>query len=264
MRKLFLISVLVFSVNAHAFSQGNISVTCDDTWGPGRYNKVMVTITAPNSAGFIRFSQDFPLGLDVIIDNPGTGDFSWWMNQLNVVWMKIPENRTIRFSYFARPERSMNGSFTMSGRLITVSEREDHKASFMKDKLILVGGINGLLPEQIKTGTKIISDTKPIGSPVKQAITKDGEIIFRVQVSVSSKRTDERELQKSLGLDTETGVRIIQSGKMYKYQAGNFSSYDAANRLLRQITEKGYKDAFIVAYRGGEQIPVEKARSSSK
>ncbi|MBA4322421.1 MAG: hypothetical protein C0408_06335 [Odoribacter sp.] len=264
MRKLFLISVVVLSVNIQAASQNQFSVVCDDTWGPGRFNKVTFTITVPGSDGFARFSQDLPVGLEVANDNIGNGDFDMVNNQLNIVWMKLPENRIMKFSYFVKPDKNMNGSFIMTGKLITVSGESAHKTVLMKEKVISIEGTNGILPEQIGKRTEKKSANKTIKEPDSQFVAQEGEIIFRVQVSVSSTRFTEGELIKKLGLSQGTGVKIIPAGKMYKYQAGSFPSYDSANKLLKQIIARGYRDAFIVAYRGNEQIPVEKALNSLK
>jgi hypothetical protein len=264
MRKAFLISVILLSVYYRLFPQTSITLLCDDTWGPGRYNKVTITINLSDYYDFARFSQDMPVGLNVIIDDSGNGDFNWVNNQLNLVWMKFPENRKLTFSYFVLPDKSMNGSFTITGRFSAVSGGTNLRTSLMKEKRLSIEGINGILPEQMKVGAK----KSPAGNPFKkqdnQAIETDGDIIFMVQVSVSSKKISDSELIEKLGLDQNTDVRVLPSGKMYKYQAGSFSTYDSAGKLLKEIIAKGYKDAFIVAYRGGQQIRVEKALESLK
>ncbi len=264
MRNLFLISVVGLTINIQAFSQIVISVICDDSWGPGRYNKVTCIINIANSAGFARFSQDFPVGFEIAVDKPGSGDFSWINNQLNVVWMKLPESRILTFSYFIKPERSMNGSFTMSGRFINVSGSTKRQITLMKEKTISIEGTNGIFPEQMKAGSGTKTEFRIIKKPENQTIAQKDEIKFRVQVSVSSTRITEEELIKRLGLGKDIGMKIIQSGKMFKYQVGNFTSYESANKLLKQIIARGNKDAFIVAYSGTEQIPVEKALNPSK
>lgn len=170
MRELFLISVLILSVNIQTFPQNVISVLCDDTWGPGHYNKVTFTINVAKSADFARFIQDFPVGLEVADDNPGSGDFDWVKNQLNMVWMKLPENRILTFSYFIKPDKSMNGSFTMTGCLITVSGGTLRQTTFLKEKNISIEGTNGILPEQMKAGSVTKTDLKTIKKPENKDI----------------------------------------------------------------------------------------------
>ena len=170
MRNFFLISIGVLYLNIQAFPQTVISVLCDDTWGPGRFNKVTCTINVANSADFARFSQDLPVGLEVANDNPGNGDFNWVNNQLNMVWMQLPESRILTFSYFIKPDKSMNGSFTMTGRLITVSNRSSLKTIFMREKLISIEGVNGLLPDQMKAGSDKTDELKTIKKQVSQTV----------------------------------------------------------------------------------------------
>ena len=264
MRKFFLISVVVLTTNFKVIPQSSISVVCDEIWGPGRYNKVTCTIKIDNSVSFARFIQDFPVGFEIIIDNYGDGNYNWANNQLNLVWMRIPESKILTFSYLIKPEKSMNGSFTMTGRLITVSGASVHQTTYMKEKNISIEGLNGILPEKIKSGSEAKTELKAKERPENQTTVQKGEIRFRVQVSVSSSRITEGELKRELGLGKDTDVKIIQVGKIYKYQAGSFSSYDSASILLKQVIARGYKDAFIVAYRDKEQIPVKKALNYSK
>jgi N-acetylmuramoyl-L-alanine amidase len=46
---------------------------------------------------------------------------------------------------------------------------------------------------------------------------------------------------------------------MYRILYGNTQSYDQAKLLQAGAKQKGYSQAYIVAYREGERIPVKKA-----
>jgi len=264
MGKFFLITVFSLNIAFQTFSQTNITVSCDDIWGPGRYNKVTITIDITGSPGFARFSQDFPVGLDAIADDPGGGDFFFSDNQINLVWMKLPEKKKLSFSYFIKPDKQMNGSFSMTGKFVTISEGSVHRTITMKEKSISVEGINGTLPDQLKAVAVVRVESKPAKPTVNKPAEQKGTVTFKVQVSVTSNRISEGEFNKKLGLGKDLKVKIVQSGKFFKYQAGEFSSYESAGEMLKRIIGKGYKDAFIVAYRGGEQIPVAKALESQK
>jgi len=117
----------------------------------------------------------------------------------------------LTFSYFIKPDKSMNGSFRMTGRLITVSNRSSLKTIFMREKLISIEGVNGLLPDQMKAGSEKTDELKTIKKPVSQTVGQKKEISFRVQVSVSSNRITEKEFNASLGLSRKIGVKIIQT-----------------------------------------------------
>jgi len=54
-------------------------------------------------------------------------------------------------------------------------------------------------------------------------------------------------------------MRMWQNGKYFCYAAGQETDYKAAVSLLNQIKEKGFPDAFIIAFRNGEKISVKEA-----
>ena len=64
----------------------------------------------------------------------------------------------------------MNGSFTMTGCLITVSGGTLRQTTFLKEKNISIEGTNGILPEQMKAGSVTKTDLKTIKGPENKAI----------------------------------------------------------------------------------------------
>jgi N-acetylmuramoyl-L-alanine amidase len=46
----------------------------------------------------------------------------------------------------------------------------------------------------------------------------------------------------------------------YKYTSGNFNDIDAALLLRKEMISKGYKDAFIVAFKGKNRITIDEAK----
>ena len=121
MRRLFLTKIFILIWISWVNGQPRIMLICPDSWGPGKYSKVTVDLSLDSSEGFARFTQDYPEGFQIEPDNVITGDFMWTDNQLNVVWMDLPENKKISFSYYVKPETSMSGSFGLESRLTMVS-----------------------------------------------------------------------------------------------------------------------------------------------
>lgn len=64
---------------------------------------------------------------------------------------------------------------------------------------------------------------------------------------------------KSYNFKGLKGVERISYGKLYRYYYGNTSNYSEAKRSLKVAKTKGYKSAFIVAYKNGEKISVKEA-----
>jgi hypothetical protein len=258
-RKYFLILAVIHFISLKSYSQAEVSIGCQDQWGAGRYNKVSVSITF-REEGFARFSQDFPVGFDVAgAISPGC-DLSWTGNQLNVVFMNVKPGKPAEFSYYIKPENNMNGPFSMQGEVVIISGGADRYTVKLADKTIEIGGTNGLLPEEMKDKPVQQVAAAPAKMKVPDGVTYSSKAVFRVQVSSSSKVIPEARLRKELGLDNEIKISVVSSVNSYKYQAGEFTEYNSAARLLKKLKEKGVKGAFIVAYIQGKQVDVNKAR----
>lgn len=59
-------------------------------------------------------------------------------------------------------------------------------------------------------------------------------------------------------------VSIESSGTVYRYFYGETNSYDEVKQLQKEAVEKGYKDAFIVAYKKGSRISVDEALKTDR
>ncbi len=126
---------------------------------------------------------------------------------------------------------------------------------------------NQPLKENNKTGGDP-TDKVPQKTPIEEdnknnkeepAPVKD-ELIFRVQFATS--KTD-----KSLYSSDFNGLTNIwkyHHNGLYKYTTGSLSSFNAANKLKNQVRNKGYKDAFVVAFLNNQRINISKAKKLSK
>lgn len=55
-------------------------------------------------------------------------------------------------------------------------------------------------------------------------------------------------------------VEIVMEDNLYKYQARNFRNINQAYEARLVLQQKGFSDAFIVAYKDGKRVPVEQAK----
>jgi len=129
----------------------------------------------------------------------------------------------------------------------------------------------GILKKPVETSAepqaiKKDPETKPVEKEVEKAPAKtesdpspkdtgDSGIVFKVQLMAVSKDIP---LTPSnfKGLNTLSRERY---NNMYRILYGNTASYDQAKLLQAGAKQKGYSQAYIVAYRDGERIPVKKA-----
>ncbi len=96
----------------------------------------------------------------------------------------------------------------------------------------------------------IVKDTSKTSADTSRKV-----IVFKVQFAASS-------VKKPLNSPDFKELSDVQEyfhNGMYKYVTGNESSYEGAMKLLAKIQEKGFKDAFIVAFLNGERISPQEA-----
>ena len=82
--------------------------------------------------------------------------------------------------------------------------------------------------------------------------TENDQITFKVQIAsspVKLKKTDPifRDHQE---------VDMYISNRQYKYTIGNFKTIDEAHKKKRSLRTKGFKGAFVAAFKKGERIPM--------
>ena len=131
-------------------------------------------------------------------------------------------------------------------------------------------------PDQIKSDTLIVSNrakavvkNKNTRVPIPEAIaktsksdsvsfqtTKPNDISFRVQFALytEAKPVDSKIFS---GIDN---VKMYFHGGSYKYTSGVFNTMEEALQRRKELIALGYKDAFIVAFKGNERISNEEAR----
>lgn len=85
--------------------------------------------------------------------------------------------------------------------------------------------------------TPVLTETPPRQQPV-----------FRIQVGVYSQKQS-GETFKSIG-----EVMEIKADDKYKYFVGSYTDYNEAKMELDKIKARGFKDAFIVAYKDGNKV----------
>ena len=81
------------------------------------------------------------------------------------------------------------------------------------------------------------------------------EIKFKVQIAAGKNRLR----TKSYNFKGLKNVERKLFGSVYKYYFGNSSSYKAIKESLKKAKSKGYKQAFIIAFKNGKKIALEEA-----
>ena len=98
-----------------------------------------------------------------------------------------------------------------------------------------------------------------IETPIIEAKKKDKKeevkTAFKIQIASSKKRI----ALKSYNFKGLKNVERVKVQKFYKYYYGETTNYKNIQSLLKRVKKKGYKSAFIAAFRNGEKISVREA-----
>jgi len=116
--------------------------------------------------------------------------------------------------------------------------------------------IKGDLVVQTKSNEDFskIKTNSEVGNP--DSVTKHQEIIFKLQIISSSTRLATNSPQFN-GLKN---VWEYREGGLYKYTVGNEKDLKSASALQSEFRSKGFRGAFVVAFKNGKRMPVREAQ----
>lgn len=277
MKLVFLPFLLFFTISLIA-QEAAVEVLTQDSWPPGRNVPVTVKITKGKIKGFARFYHDLPRGF--IVENVFSdgADFFRDNNQVNYVWLDLPDKEIVTIQYLARADKLLAGSFTITGRFDYIPDGKRRvsvlaeSSTIRLDKSALVQGVEFLEVDEAEQDLLINDSIAEQNNLIDNNKEEDkgtghseiNNISFRVQVSISSQRFSQAELEDRIGSRLKHGVRILETGNMFKYQSGSFKSYSEAAAYLEELKNNGVEDSFIVAYNKGSQISIKDARAISE
>jgi len=96
----------------------------------------------------------------------------------------------------------------------------------------------------------ILNESNKLTKDTSLFPTKKDEIVFKIQFLTS---TEKKLLTASDFKNVDNVQEYFQNG-LYKYVTGSEKTFESALVLLKKIHEKGFKDAFIVAYLNNKRI----------
>ena len=96
--------------------------------------------------------------------------------------------------------------------------------------------------------------------PEKEDASIKGKVQFRVQLAAHPTPID---ISKGKWSKADYLIQVVQEDGLYKYQANHFYSLEDANRAKKILQNRGFNDAWIVAYRNGKRIDIQEAIQSN-
>ncbi len=109
----------------------------------------------------------------------------------------------------------------------------------------------GEYKSEVDSKGEVIEQTMKTPIPKKPS----NEVVFKVQIASSSVSI----ALKPSNFKGLEGVEEIKVGNVYKYTVGSAKTFDEGINLQRRIRKNKYKDAFLIALKGEERIPISQA-----
>jgi len=100
-----------------------------------------------------------------------------------------------------------------------------------------------------------INTTSSIGDVVVEdekepaVVTSEG-VVYKIQIAASSKKLE----TKAYNFRGLSPISLEKEEKLYRYYFNETSSYEKAKKLKKKAKRKGYKHAFIVAFKENKKI----------
>ncbi len=103
-------------------------------------------------------------------------------------------------------------------------------------------------------------NTKKNKSKKNEVVSSEEGLIYKIQIATSSVK---KELVAS-NFNGVENVEFYEAGGVFRYTVGSEKSISAANILQLKLREKGFEDAFIVAFNNGKRIALSEAINLEK
>jgi hypothetical protein len=243
---------------------------------PGTDFIIETTINRGNVNGFMRFFQELPEGfIPTDIESKG-GSFTYSDNGAKIVWLATPSETTFTVSYKVTVSASMSGQKTLPGKISYINNNE-RKIFELEPKTIMIG--NGVAIAEKKeipkttpppTTAPIVAKTPPPVIPPPVAVKKELPPPVAIQENPTFSKVPTSALPTATGKTykvqigayaakpkvdgvPEISTLVLDNG-ITKYFSGKFSLYEDAVKRKKEMQDKGFQGAFIVAFENGQII----------
>lgn len=163
-----------------------------------------------------------------------------------------------------KEEKLLNSEYGQNNIALSIYKAvRDYKASVEKSNQPLPDPETNLASTDIEPTQESAEDLS--GTAVDEAQppksqkeeSSGNQVVFKVQFMLSDIKVNTSGRQ----YDGVPDIGYYRHQGYYKYTAGNEASFDKAMKIRNTLVQKGYKDAFVVAFLKGERIDINKARA---
>jgi len=153
----------------------------------------------------------------------------------------------------------------------------DYKDAVEQQNNMLLRGFEGSFVVAFKDGKKIglyaairavngklpTRNTSKVATPKVEKKEVKPNVEYVVQIGVYKENVPANVLAKMTKIG-EVVKENINNSKLYRYYAGTYNDYAAANTRLQEVKTAGFNDAFVKPLLDGKQISIENAKTLSE
>lgn len=141
---------------------------------PGQINagneiRVEITLNKGSLNGFSRFQMELPNGLTAINEHSANADFSFTDQKVRLIWLRMPEDETVTFSFKILCNERLKGNFDLTGKFSYIDDNE-RKAVDIQSQSVAIVPNPGIDPG-------LIVDIRDFGKSIYQGNTSAGQVV---------------------------------------------------------------------------------------
>lgn len=281
-------SIIYFLIVSHVLvSQVTATQKIPAAAMPGTEFTIETIINRGSVTGFMKFFQEIPEGLIASEIESKNGTFSFADGGAKIIWITPPNDETFTVSYKITVNAGVSGIKNLPGKISYITNNE-RKVFDLEPKTIMIGTATPPVKKEIPltnpgefktpavkttpvtTTTTVVTTpvnppkTTPVPTekkePVKNPTTNPATFtkvptsalpastgkVYKVQIGAFSAKP------KIDGVP-EISTFVLENG-ITKYFSGNFSTYEDALKRKKEMIEKGFQGAFIVAFENGKIV----------
>ena len=237
-------------------------------------DKYRVEIRIRNGAGQLpsRYVDQLPEKYTAsILEDAGASSGSE-SRKVRFEWNSFPDQQEVTISYLlsrngAEEAPIIEGIFLFGDELEIAQQGEDYHPVTMEttddeqfDRSGLMASLSPLLPPPSEEYVESEKATTSIAAAIPAA---SGAVYYKVQVLATRERPALNSYELKTFQSGSEPVELYEYNGWRKYMTGYYPSYYGAQSAKSNLREK-VRDAFIVAFRNGQPIPVAEALSAEK
>ena len=114
----------ILFINFLLGGDANVQINVPGKINAGNEITVQVTVNKGDISGFSRFQMDLPDGITASSQSSANADFSFKDQKVRLIWLRLPDDETITFSFVLQCNERLKGNFNLIGRFSYIDNNE--------------------------------------------------------------------------------------------------------------------------------------------